>query len=422
MVEEISPVENTLEEQVTFDKKVESTESLQTLSALVDISDDTDRSDSGVDDDDILSCTHPNMANLHKTALKFASLRASGITTVTSTESLPCVDENLFFEPNDDSIVLANSDSFYSLDCLSTTNTKIVSSHLRPNTSLDDLAESLMSGVTSPPCSPRGCADHISSCDSPNLGESVHVNHSLLLQNNSNYICGMKRKSHPVSPAAIGLPPCLNTHCNLSTTTIPTQLSFEPSMYKKIPPFLSNYQDLKHPEIKIENKENAFNFLQPSSMMNLNNNPSSNLFLNKSFPVPSCASDSYADGDDYIVDCDRDIDVESEFMSSRRRRRLNLIVPNPRKPRTADYNCSLCNEEYQVCHLFSDHQVFYLQYPPYFKLIFNFIFYYLYLCFVLCRWLFLTTHGGQFTHMNVLNATSLKYHVLILTLPQTLLN
>jgi len=37
-----------------------------------------------------------------------------------------------------------------------------------------------------------------------------------------------------------------------------------------------------------------------------------------------------------------------EYMSSRRRRRLNLIVPNPRKPRTADYTCSLCSEDYQV--------------------------------------------------------------------------
>ena len=37
-----------------------------------------------------------------------------------------------------------------------------------------------------------------------------------------------------------------------------------------------------------------------------------------------------------------------EYMSSRRRRRLNLIVPNPRKPRTADYICSLCSEDYQV--------------------------------------------------------------------------
>lgn len=37
---------------------------------------------------------------------------------------------------------------------------------------------------------------------------------------------------------------------------------------------------------------------------------------------------------------------EEEFVSSRRRRRLNQIVPNPRKPRQADYNCSVCNETY----------------------------------------------------------------------------
>lgn len=36
-----------------------------------------------------------------------------------------------------------------------------------------------------------------------------------------------------------------------------------------------------------------------------------------------------------------------EYVSSRRRRRLNMIVPNPRKPRQADYTCSCCNEPYQ---------------------------------------------------------------------------
>ena len=39
---------------------------------------------------------------------------------------------------------------------------------------------------------------------------------------------------------------------------------------------------------------------------------------------------------------------KDEYISSRRRRRLNLIVPNPRKPRQADYMCSLCMEMYQV--------------------------------------------------------------------------
>ena len=34
--------------------------------------------------------------------------------------------------------------------------------------------------------------------------------------------------------------------------------------------------------------------------------------------------------------------------NNRRRRRLNQIVPNPRKPRTADYTCSICNESYQL--------------------------------------------------------------------------
>jgi len=40
------------------------------------------------------------------------------------------------------------------------------------------------------------------------------------------------------------------------------------------------------------------------------------------------------------------ISLEDEFVSSRRRRRLNHIVPNPRKPRSAEYNCSNCNEVY----------------------------------------------------------------------------
>lgn len=39
---------------------------------------------------------------------------------------------------------------------------------------------------------------------------------------------------------------------------------------------------------------------------------------------------------------------EEEYMSSRRRRRLNQIVPNPRKPRSADYTCSLCEEGYSL--------------------------------------------------------------------------
>lgn len=39
---------------------------------------------------------------------------------------------------------------------------------------------------------------------------------------------------------------------------------------------------------------------------------------------------------------------EEEYMSSRRRRRLNQIVPNPRKPRSADYTCSNCGEGYNM--------------------------------------------------------------------------
>jgi hypothetical protein len=39
--------------------------------------------------------------------------------------------------------------------------------------------------------------------------------------------------------------------------------------------------------------------------------------------------------------------MEDEYVSQRRRRRLSQIVPNPRKPRIADYICSLCNEQYQ---------------------------------------------------------------------------
>lgn len=39
--------------------------------------------------------------------------------------------------------------------------------------------------------------------------------------------------------------------------------------------------------------------------------------------------------------------MEDEYVSQRRRRRLSQIVPNPRKPKSADYICSICNEQYQ---------------------------------------------------------------------------
>lgn len=35
-------------------------------------------------------------------------------------------------------------------------------------------------------------------------------------------------------------------------------------------------------------------------------------------------------------------------MSARRRRKLSAIVPYPRRPRMADYSCSVCTEPYQV--------------------------------------------------------------------------
>lgn len=38
---------------------------------------------------------------------------------------------------------------------------------------------------------------------------------------------------------------------------------------------------------------------------------------------------------------------EEEYLSSRKRRKLNQIVPFPRKPRQAFYSCSFCNESYQ---------------------------------------------------------------------------
>ena len=43
---------------------------------------------------------------------------------------------------------------------------------------------------------------------------------------------------------------------------------------------------------------------------------------------------------------DESLAQNDEYMSSRRRRRLSQIVPNPRKPRQADYMCSVCNECY----------------------------------------------------------------------------
>ncbi len=39
---------------------------------------------------------------------------------------------------------------------------------------------------------------------------------------------------------------------------------------------------------------------------------------------------------------------DEEILSSRRRRRLTQIVPNPRKVRQADYCCSVCNESYRA--------------------------------------------------------------------------
>ena len=34
----------------------------------------------------------------------------------------------------------------------------------------------------------------------------------------------------------------------------------------------------------------------------------------------------------------------SDFISLRKRKKMNTIVPNPRKPRTADYMCANCAE------------------------------------------------------------------------------
>jgi len=42
------------------------------------------------------------------------------------------------------------------------------------------------------------------------------------------------------------------------------------------------------------------------------------------------------------------IGQDEEILSSRRRRRLSQIVPNPRKVREADYVCSVCNEGYRT--------------------------------------------------------------------------
>lgn len=39
---------------------------------------------------------------------------------------------------------------------------------------------------------------------------------------------------------------------------------------------------------------------------------------------------------------------DEEFISQRRRRRLNQIVPCPRKPRTAEFTCSSCSEQYRT--------------------------------------------------------------------------
>ena len=40
--------------------------------------------------------------------------------------------------------------------------------------------------------------------------------------------------------------------------------------------------------------------------------------------------------------------VPEEYISPKRRRRLNQIVPNPRKPRQVEYQCSCCQDTYTM--------------------------------------------------------------------------
>lgn len=103
-------------------------------------------------------------------------------------------------------------------------------------------------------------------------------------------------------------------------------------------------------------KSEIFNALQPPNIIIPNNTStgfaqsSPKLSLKKSPSIIGSIKPLSSDGDvqHYIgmdgsvkeVNCD-------EYMTSRRRRRLNQIVPNPRKPRQADYTCSLCSEGYR---------------------------------------------------------------------------
>eukprot|EP00597_Dinobryon_sp_UTEXLB2267_P003421 CAMPEP_0170066004 /NCGR_PEP_ID=MMETSP0019_2-20121128/5861_1 /TAXON_ID=98059 /ORGANISM="Dinobryon sp., Strain UTEXLB2267" /LENGTH=1056 /DNA_ID=CAMNT_0010272979 /DNA_START=145 /DNA_END=3312 /DNA_ORIENTATION=- len=115
-------------------------------------------------------------------------------------------------------------------------------------------------------------------------------------------------------------------------------------------------------------KSEIYNVLQPLSVSITHNNsnsgfaPSPKLTLKKSLSIiGSIKPLSTTDGDVQYYKSAMDIDLSSavgmdgsikesycdEYMTSRRRRRLNQIVPNPRKPRQADYTCSLCSEGYR---------------------------------------------------------------------------
>lgn len=119
-------------------------------------------------------------------------------------------------------------------------------------------------------------------------------------------------------------------------------LSHNPSKPSKSNAFTSALQS-NAGTIKAQSSQSAGLISSQSSMSNLSgvNVLNVNATMNGSTIYYSSATDPTINGP-----LQTNVASEEEYVSTRRRRRLNQIVPNPRKPRQADYNCSVCNEPY----------------------------------------------------------------------------
>lgn len=143
-----------------------------------------------------------------------------------------------------------------------------------------------------------------------------------------------------------------------------------------------------------------------------------------------------------------------DFISLRKRKKLNTIVPNPRKPRTADYMCANCGEVCTTRHFLSTehcpflpffypsflysffffpsslHSIFFFYFHPSFFSPFI-LFFPLFIIFLnmdtnintneyeLCRcmkWWSWTIHGGLFTVSSALSASNSRQDTIFPTL------